>query len=161
EYFDKGTKVLATIEQDFRIRGYNGYYEENGSSAWSYAWPNSMQLMALSSAAELNPEMYIPRINNFIMQLDIYRTEANNIAGYESAANPSATNRFYDDNGWMAWGLLDAYAVTQNPDHLSRALDAYHFALSGESSLHGGGILWKETQYPGDPPVMKGVSSTA
>ncbi len=159
-YFDLGTKVLAAIEQDFRIRSYDGYFEES-SWAWSYAWPNTIQLMALGKAAALHPEMYIPRINNYVLQLDSYRTEVNGIVGYDCLPNPGSTNRFYDDNAWMACGLLDVYAVTQNPDHLSRALDAYNFALSGENSLFGGGILWKETQYAEDPPVMKGISSTA
>lgn len=160
-YFDKGTELLATIERDFRIPQYDGYFEESGSTAWSYVWPNTIHLMALAKMAELHPEMYIPRIDNYVLQLDIYRTNVNGIVGYDCVGNPTATNRFYDDNAWMASALLDIYAVTGNSQHLSRAIDAYNFALSGEDTSFGGGIKWKETQYDGDPAVMKGISSTA
>lgn len=156
-----GQETNNTIERDFRIRGYNGYYEDNASNAWSFMWPNSIWLMAISSAAKINRNRYFNVLNNYILQLNDYLTYHNGIYGYDSSANPGLSNRFYDDNSWMAVALCDAYEITENVEHLEKALTAYNFTLSGETAETGGGILWKETTYEGDPELQKAISSTA
>ena len=158
---NKGYEAVKLIERDFRILSYDGYYEDNQSPAWAYAWPNSIYLMALANAAQINPTMYNDRINNFITQMEDYWTTEYGIGGYDCLPNPSATNRFYDDNSWKAVALAKAYKATGNQTHLEKAIAAYDFTLTGEDNVQGGGLYWKETQYPGDPEPVKGISSTA
>ena len=69
------------------------------------------------------------------------------IAGYATLPTSAekVPDRFYDENGWTAIGLCDAYLATQNKSYLEKAKGALAFSLSGEDNVLGGGIYFQET----------------
>lgn len=62
------------------------------------------------------------------------------IAGYATLPTSAekVPDRFYDENGWTAIGLCDAYLATQNNSYLEKAKGALAFSLSGED------MCWEE-----------------
>lgn len=54
------------------------------------------------------------------------------------------SDRFYDDNDWLAIDFCDLYALTQNEKYLRKAEDLHHYIYSGWNDELGGGIYWCE-----------------
>lgn len=54
------------------------------------------------------------------------------------------SDRFYDDNDWLAIDFCDYYALTKNPEYLKKAEVLHHYIYSGWSDDLGGGIFWCE-----------------
>lgn len=55
-----------------------------------------------------------------------------------------ASDRFYDDNDWVAISFMDLYASTKDATYLNRAIQLQKFIYSGWSDDLGGGIFWCE-----------------
>nr|WP_106830194.1 glycoside hydrolase family 76 protein [Parabacteroides pacaensis] len=54
------------------------------------------------------------------------------------------SDRFYDDNDWLAIDFCDYYALTRNAKYLKKAEQLHHYIYSGWSDELGGGIFWCE-----------------
>ena len=56
------------------------------------------------------------------------------------------SDRFYDDNDWLAIDFCDYYALTKEPKYLEKAEALHAYIYSGWSEELGGGIFWCEQQ---------------
>lgn len=144
-----GEETLDSIEKAFRLPSRGLYAEEiataeprKGGPAMN--WSCGVQLSALAAAARVDPGKYGAPLDRFVKALDVYRTQYKGIDGYDVLPAPKPPDRYYDDNEWIVLALLDAYAATGKPDHLSRAEKTFKFVMSGEDDTLGGGIYWHE-----------------
>lgn len=142
-----GEQSLDNIQKSFLMPDHSLYFleihtKEKQHPCW--IWDASIQLQALCSAARVEPKKYLPTVKTYATALASYRTLYHNRPGFDVNPPPKPTDRYYDDNGWIAMAFLEAYDLTHDRRHLSLALDAYNFALSGEDDKLGGGIYWHE-----------------
>ncbi len=56
------------------------------------------------------------------------------------------SDRFYDDNDWLAIDFCDLYALTGEKKYLEKAEILYQYIYSGWDDTLGGGIYWCEQQ---------------
>lgn len=56
------------------------------------------------------------------------------------------SDRFYDDNDWLAIDFCDLYALTGEKKYLEKAELLYQYIYSGWDDVLGGGIYWCEQQ---------------
>lgn len=56
------------------------------------------------------------------------------------------SDRFYDDNDWLAIDLCDYYTLTKEQSALDKAKQLHRYIYSGWSDELGGGIYWCEQQ---------------
>jgi uncharacterized protein YyaL (SSP411 family) len=54
------------------------------------------------------------------------------------------SDRYYDDNIWLALDFCNLYTLTRNPEYLRKSVDIWQFVLSGWDNELGGGIYWCE-----------------
>lgn len=54
------------------------------------------------------------------------------------------SDRFYDDNDWLAIDFCDLYALTKNEKYLKKAVELHKYIYSGWDDKLGGGIYWCE-----------------
>ena len=147
-----GQNVVNTTLSDFQIAGENylaqsanpiagGGYQSNGSAG--YAWTQSLELLLLgdSVSAGTTPAS---TLSTFVTGLTPYWRTDNGIGGYDVLPGNDPLDRYYDDNEWLDWGLIQAYEATGNAADLSQAQQTFNFILSGENSQLGGGIFWHE-----------------
>ena len=107
------------------------------------AWSQSMELLMLAEATQCHAA-YAGILHKFVETLRPYWRVDHGIGGFDVLPGKGPLDRYYDDNGWMTWGFLRAYAATQNRQYLAIAQRDFKFILSGESSALGGGIFWHE-----------------
>ncbi len=147
-----GQNVVNVTLSDFQITGENylaqsanptagGGYQSSGSAG--YAWTQSLELLLLgeSVSAGTTPAS---TLNTFVTGLAPYWRTDNGIGGYDVLPGNDPLDRYYDDNEWLDWGLIQAYQATGNGADLTQAQQTFNFILSGENSQLGGGIFWHE-----------------
>lgn len=154
-----GAETLATIQSTFFMPDRSLYAEQvkDGKPDHpSWIWDASIQLGALCTAARLEPDTYLPQAKAYATALRSYRTTTHDRPGFDVNPPPKNPDRYYDDNAWICLSLLEAHALTHDPDDLKAATEAYDFMMSGaaDGSL-GGGIYWHE-----DRPTSKNACSS-
>jgi rhamnogalacturonyl hydrolase YesR len=149
----KGMAALDLIEERLPLRGGNGLFAEDihpAESAYkptpAFCWSVGVQLTALTAAARFDPDKYLPAVSQCVDALDQYWSEKNGIGGYDDGPHPRPPDRYYDDNAWIALGLVEAYEVGHEQKYLDRAVETLKFVLSGEDSKLDGGLYWREIQ---------------
>ena len=160
-----GTEALARIEQDL-AQPSSALYAEYGTpdgkrggdfGKFSFVWPAGFQLRALAAAARVRPREFRQRLVRFAEALDAYWTVRDGIGGYQVL--PGKSERFYDDNAWMALGLIETFEVTGQKRFLDRAGETLEFVASGEAKTPGGGIRQHEDK-PGNTSVCTTAPAT-
>ncbi len=147
-----GTATLDLIRQRLALPDGRGLYAQAIRPAdpafhavAADCWSAGVQLTALTAAARLDPGRYRADLRSFVDALDgQYWSDANGIGGYEPGPHHRPSDRFYDDNAWIALGLVEAYEVTREPRDLDRAAATLRYVLSGEDDKLGGGLYWRE-----------------
>ena len=110
-------------------------------------WSAGVMLTALTAGARLAPDTYTADVRRFVDALNNeYWSESNGIGGYDDGPHPKPPDRYYDDNAWIALGLVEAYEVTHEQRDLDRAAATLRYVLSGEDDKLGGGLYWRENQ---------------
>lgn len=113
----------------------------------AYLWPTSGLFtavnMLLQSSGDKKYEalldtLIIPGLQNYF---DTSR-EPECYQSYIIQANKS--DRFYDDNVWIALDYLEAYTMTGKDAYLERSKLLWEFIISGWDDNAGGGIYWNE-----------------
>lgn len=112
----------------------------------AFMWGCGVQLAALTAAAHLDPASK-PQLQRYVKNLDTYWTNEKGIGGYDVLPGPKPTDRYYDDNAWVALDLADAYDLSHDPQTLRRAEETFRFIQSGEDPALGGGIYWRENEH--------------
>ncbi|HXS55602.1 MAG TPA: glycoside hydrolase family 76 protein [Hanamia sp.] len=139
--------INKNIEQRFFDSSKRLFYEavpvESNEKAFSYLWPLCALIQAANEAEVLSPsEDYMTSALNAI---DQYYNNNPPTPGYQAYVTAlEKSDRYYDDNQWIAIACLDAYQRTQKIDFLNKAKLIYRFMMSGYDSASGGGIYWKE-----------------
>lgn len=157
-----GAAAFAQIERDFRVPGATHYYEDQRRDKMMTAWPGGLYLMALSTAARVQPGQYRQPMYDLIAELNAhYWNPEGPVPGYDSEHMPKVVERYYDDNCWIALGLIDAYTLTRDPALMRRLQETYRYIFSGEDQALGGGIYWREGGGPRQAKKSKNTCSNA
>ena len=120
-------------------------------------WSVGVQLTALTAAAKVDPATYAPSVRQYVDAIDHdYWSDFHGIGGYDDGPHPKPPDRYYDDNAWIALGLVEAYEVTHDRRDLDRAAATLKYVLSGEDPTLGGGLFWRE-----NPKASKNTCSNA
>ncbi|MBP8605686.1 MAG: AGE family epimerase/isomerase [Phycisphaerae bacterium] len=144
DFMKWGSETLACIERDHRIAGQAGYYEDQSRTNPAYAWGTAILLLAYAKAAQVE-QLHAQSLTELIDYLSRYWVEDKGIGGYDCLPAPrNKVERYYDDNAWIAMGLMDAWTATGKPEYLKQAEKTLSFCLSGIDP-NDGGIWWKET----------------
>lgn len=135
------TETFDQIENDFRKSGSNLYTEVNDGGAVAFNWPQGIQFHAFVGAENIDrAEAMAHEIH------DRYWCYHNNRWAYNASAD-GCGDRYYDDNAWIACGLMELHNLTNNNTYLTWAKEVIAFSMSGENPTNvspGGGIKWKE-----------------
>jgi rhamnogalacturonyl hydrolase YesR len=150
-----GEQTLASIDQQFRTADGELYVEQidlahpgaADAKRTSYLWPAGVQLSALVTAAQVDPQRYAPAMNRYADAIvKRYRSDANDVVGLSVLPELASPDRYYDDNAWIVLGLADAYELTHDARQLDHARELMRFVLSGEDQTLAGGIWWRENR---------------
>jgi predicted alpha-1,6-mannanase (GH76 family) len=77
--------------------------------------------------------------------IETYYDYTRSPACYQSyIADAGHSDRFYDDNVWLAIDFLEAYHLTGNRQYLNKSLETWKFIISGWDEKQDGGIYWCE-----------------
>lgn len=91
-----------------------------------------------SDYEEILNEIIVPGLEN-------YYDDKREPACYQSyIVQAGESDRFYDDNIWLAIDFLEAFQLTNEQAYLDRSETLWKFILSGWDSQLGGGIYWCE-----------------
>ena len=145
-----GQNVYKKIDASLKVPGSSLYSEtastsgtrSGGDSGFAYVWPESEQFRVLDDLATINPTTYTPVVRSFSDELFTRYWKSSGAGGYRSGVS-SGSGLFYDDNGHVVVALAQAYALTNDPVYLTRAVQTYNFVISGEDTVGGGGIYFQ------------------
>lgn len=151
-----GLETLETIQRDHRLAS-GGYSEDQSRRSAAYAWGHSILLLAYAQAARVDSSFCL-HTEDLIDFLRSYWVQENGIGGYDCLPDGrKKVERYYDDNAWIAMGLMDAYEACGKKEYLEQARKTIDFCLSGLSEQ--GGIWWREE--PTTDRRSRNVCSTA
>jgi len=160
-----GAEALERIEKDLALPGKDLYAEwgtgdgKRGSEheGYSFVWPAGHQLYALAAAARVEPQRYRARLVRLADALQQYWCVKSGVGGF--AVLPRGSERYYDDNAWLALCLIETARVTRQEKYLAQASKTLAFVAGGESKTLGGGIRQHEDK-PGGPVVCATAPAT-
>ena len=113
----------------------------------AYLWPTSgvfSGVVALLSNTK-NPYYKALLDSKIIPGLDLYFDTTRQPSCYQSyIASEGKSDRFYDDNVWLAIDFAQLALVTKDPVYLKKAEMIWKFVISGWDEQLGGGIYWCE-----------------
>ncbi len=124
----------------------NGESQQKGQEV-SYLWPYSGILSGVVSLYKTTgDEMYKELMQTRIIPgLELYWDSVRTPNCYQSYPTFNGdSDRFYDDNDWIAIDFCDYYALTGDEKFLDRAVALHSYIYSGWSDDMGGGIFWCE-----------------
>jgi uncharacterized protein YyaL (SSP411 family) len=145
-----GAEALTEIEKDLRLPESDLYAEygtpdgKRGSDYGgpAFVWPAGFQLRTLAAAAKVAPAEYRAALDRFADALDRYWTVRDGVGGY--MVLPMKSERLYDDNAWIALGMLDAYEATGDRKYVDQAARTLAFIAGSEKKTPGGGLRQHE-----------------
>ncbi|MCC8197507.1 MAG: glycoside hydrolase family 76 protein [Tannerellaceae bacterium] len=121
--------------------------EQTAVQEVSYLWPYSgMVSGCISLYKTTGKETYLRLLENQILPgLELYWDSIRSPSCYQSYPMFNGeSDRFYDDNDWLAIDFCDLYALTQNETYLQKAKTLHTYIYSGWDEKLGGGIYWCE-----------------
>lgn len=113
----------------------------------SFLWPYSGVLSGVVSLyKETKDKKYIALLEERILPgLEKYWDNGRLPAAYQSyPVFAGSSDRFYDDNVWIALDFCTLYETTNNKAYLKKATDLFEFIYSGWTDVLNGGIYWCE-----------------
>ncbi len=113
----------------------------------AYLWPTSGLFSSLNALLHATGDLeYETMLKEVILPgLENYFDESRMPACYQSyIVQAGKSDRFYDDNIWLALDFLDAFTLTGNEAYLQKSILLWEFILSGWDEEAGGGIYWCE-----------------
>lgn len=113
---------------------------------YSFLWPYSGTLSMMSALYEANglPECLRFIENQVLPGLESYFDKSREPHGYSSYITVGTSDRFYDDNIWLAIDFVDLYTLSGEKRYLEKAQQIWKFVMSGYDDKLNGGIYWCE-----------------
>lgn len=148
DYMTWSEETLNTIDKDLKMPGSNSYFENQDRSQTSFIWGNIFLMYTYNEGTILDKAEWSGKLMDCFQNFNNYwHPNYKGIAGYATlpTSESQMPDRYYDENGWTAIGLCDAYQATQNKAFLDKAKQSIEFSLSGEDDVLGGGIYFQET----------------
>ena len=113
----------------------------------SYLWPFSGLFSGVNAMVKATGDnQYKQMLENIIMPgLQQYYDSLRKPACYQSyIASAGNSDRYYDDNVWLALDFCESYKLTGNSEYLNKSIETWQFIISGWDDQLGGGIYWCE-----------------
>jgi uncharacterized protein YyaL (SSP411 family) len=148
-YREKAEAQTAFIQDHFwdpQAKMYrDAFPPKPGGLPFTTMWPNGVEWTVLVSATKYDPAQYRPFLYAFREGMAKYwdSQPKGSPPGFNAyCSGPGGTDKYYDDNAWLALGFVEAYDVTHDPRFLQSARDTQNFVLSGWDNTLGGGVFW-------------------
>lgn len=137
-------------------------YPKTGDNPWSYVWPFSQAMIATQTMAGIqgSGKRYDDAVKDRYTALEAYWNSGTEPKGYDSYLRPPAGqggDKFYDDNEWIALGLLMRhYMAGRRGDQaaVQRAKEIFDLVVSGwdtdPSHPCPGGVFWTQAPWSQD-----------
>lgn len=154
-----GEAALQQIEDTYKIAGSDLYREEPGKGGPIFTWTSGILLSAFVAGAERNPKRWQKPLDEFARSLEKYWNPLPPVAGYDVLPVPKPADRYYDDNAWVVIALADGAKITGQKDYTRLAERANTFVFSGEDTVLGGGIYWRESDKASKNTCSNGPSA--
>ena len=141
-----GLETLQMIRTKFFSQEIPGYVDAIGNGAQeqpAFNWGVVVLLSAMNAAARSDPA-WKKELRQFVGACQSYWNPAGPVPGYDVLPMPKQSDRYYDDNAWMALALTESSQVLNDAKILKHARRALEFVLSGQDDRLGGGIYWRE-----------------
>ena len=113
----------------------------------AYLWPTSGVFSGVNALFKTTgSKQYLNLLENKILPgLEQYYDSLRNPACYQSyITSAGKSDRYYDDNIWLALDFCDLYMLTHKPEYLKKSVNIWQFVISGWDDNLGGGIYWCE-----------------
>ena len=146
-YKDRVNIIYKNINQQFYNPSNGLYYETNdikpNEKPHSFLWPLCAMIQAANDAEAIAPsESYMEPVLKAIAQYYNTNQPAPGYQAYVTAEEKS--DRYIDDNQWVAIACMDAYNRTKNQRYLDISKEIYRFMMTGFDQQAGGGLYWRE-----------------
>ena len=113
----------------------------------AYLWPTSGVFSGVNALLKsTGDKQYRQMLETTILPgLEQYYDSLREPACYQSyITSAGKSDRYYDDNVWLALDFCESYMLTHNPEYLKKSVETWQFILSGWDEQLGGGIYWCE-----------------
>lgn len=159
---DTALELLLRIESNFfrDDKLYSHDITSGKPSGPAHCRAAAQQLSAMAAAARVEPFWRV-RLNDYINAMDAYWIELGGIGGYSQAPHMPSPVRSHEDNAWMALALLDAFDLTQDPEHLRRAQAALAFPLAAYPDDRADNASPREPDHDADHPGTAAAATVA
>lgn len=153
-YARRAAEVTEHIQKNYFDPRSGVYFKSLTIRKPDYVWLQSVMFSNLVAAARIEPATYGQRLKDYFKALDAYWDPKAKVPGYEPApTRGNGSDKYYDDNAWLAISYLEAYETDRDPRYLARADETMKFVLSGWDDALGGGIWWHEKHKDGTKNV--------
>lgn len=141
-------RLYKRINEDYWDSKTNLYREfwssDKKETQPAFNWSVGVMITALNARAKHSPEAKT-RLKKYLKACEVYWNPKGPVPGYDVLPNPTAIDRYYDDNAWMVLALIESYELLKEKWLLDRAKAALEYSLSGLDDKLGGGIYWRES----------------
>lgn len=113
----------------------------------AYLWPTSGVFSAINALLKsTGNKKYTEMLkNNILPGLQHYYDTTREPYCYQSYITEAGhSDRFYDDNVWLALDFCESYQLTGVENYLQKSIDTWNFVISGWDENLDGGIYWCE-----------------
>jgi uncharacterized protein YyaL (SSP411 family) len=113
----------------------------------AYLWPTSGVFSGVNALLKVtNDKKYKAFLNDSIVPgIQKYYDNTRTPFCFQSyLAEAGHSDRYYDDNVWLAIDFLESYHLTGNRQYLDKSIETWKFIISGWSDEQDGGIFWCE-----------------
>ncbi len=113
----------------------------------AYLWPTSGVFSGVNALLKATGDkQYRQMLDKTVLPgLEQYYDSLRKPACYQSyITSAGKSDRYYDDNVWLALDFCELYMLTSKPKYLKKSIETWQFVLSGWDDQLGGGIYWCE-----------------
>jgi predicted alpha-1,6-mannanase (GH76 family) len=113
----------------------------------AYLWPTSGVFSGVNALLKTTRDkQYRKMLETTVLPgLQQYYDQVRKPACYQSYIfSAGESDRFYDDNVWLALDFCESYMLTKNSEYLKKSIETWKFVISGWDNELGGGIYWCE-----------------
>jgi len=113
----------------------------------AYLWPTSGVFSGVNALLKTTGDKQYHKMlrTNVLPGLQQYFDSVRKPACYQSYIFVAGeSDRFYDDNVWLALDFCESYMLTKKSDYLKKSVETWQFVISGWDNELEGGIYWCE-----------------